>query len=183
MLTFGESLENHGQQSRRAQAAAPVSARAAGHTSPPIPIRGEPTSAPRWEPVSSRHQVATFPSGGIALPFRSGGQGRLSVTEAYVLRKAGVRDTRPSMSATSFRLPDQLMRQLDDIAARRRVTRTEVVCEAIEQYCSSRRGDDLDPLALVERLVDYPGSGQRDRGRRSEHYLREMFGERRRRTG
>jgi hypothetical protein len=77
------------------------------------------------------------------------------------------------------------MLHLDEIAARRHATRSEVVCEAIEEYCANRRGDgDFDPVALVERLVDYPGSGRRDLGRRSEHYLREMFGERRRhRTG
>lgn len=77
------------------------------------------------------------------------------------------------------------MHQLDDIAARRNTTRSEVVCEAIEEYCSSRRQErDLDPVAMVERLVRYEGSAQPDRGRRSEHYLREMFGERRRhRTG
>lgn len=86
------------------------------------------------------------------------------------------------MASTSFRLPDQLMRHLDEIAARRRTTRSEVVCEAIEEYCANQRGEaDRDPVALVEHLVDYPGSGRRDLGRRSEHYLREMFSERRRR--
>ena len=86
------------------------------------------------------------------------------------------------MSLTSFRLPDHLVRRLDEIAARRRATRSAVVCEAIEEYCSSkRRHADLDPVTLVERLVDYPGSGRGDLARRSEHYLREQFGERRRR--
>lgn len=86
------------------------------------------------------------------------------------------------MSLTSLRLPEHLARQLDDIAARRRLTRSAVVREALEQYCAgASAGADLDPVALVERLVDYPGSGRGDLGRRGEDYLRERFDAQRRR--
>jgi Arc/MetJ-type ribon-helix-helix transcriptional regulator len=84
------------------------------------------------------------------------------------------------MSLTSVRLPEHLTQQLDDIAARRRISRSAVVREAIEHYCASPRAD-ADPVVLVERLVDYVGSGQGDLGRHGERYLRERFGERRRR--
>jgi metal-responsive CopG/Arc/MetJ family transcriptional regulator len=86
------------------------------------------------------------------------------------------------MSLTSLRLPDHLVRELDEVAARRRATRSELLREAVEQYCAATRsGEELDPVALVERLVTYQGSGRGDLARRSEQYLREMFRERRRR--
>jgi metal-responsive CopG/Arc/MetJ family transcriptional regulator len=86
------------------------------------------------------------------------------------------------MPLTSIRLPDHLVRDLDEVAARRKTSRSDVVREAVEQYCaSSRTRDELDPVAIVERLVTYPGSGRGDLARRSEAYLRELFGERRRR--
>lgn len=86
------------------------------------------------------------------------------------------------MSLTSLRLPEHLLRLLDDIAERRRVTRSDVVREAVEQYCTAARPTgERDPVALVERLVDYPGSGRGDLAARSEAHLRELFGERRRR--
>ena len=84
------------------------------------------------------------------------------------------------MSLTSMRLPDHLVRELDEIAGRRRTTRSELVREAVEQYCATARSDSGDPVALVDRLVTYKGSGRGDLGRRSEHYLRESFRERRR---
>ena len=85
------------------------------------------------------------------------------------------------MSLTSIRLPDHLLRELDEVAGRRRTTRSELVREAVEQYCATVRSDERDPVALVDRLVTYTGSGRGDLARRSEHYLREIFGERRRR--
>jgi Arc/MetJ-type ribon-helix-helix transcriptional regulator len=86
------------------------------------------------------------------------------------------------MSLTSLRLPEHLTRWLDDIATRRRISRSAVVREALEQYCASGQASaDLDPVALVEQLVDYTGSGRGDLGRHGEQYLRELFGERRRR--
>jgi Arc/MetJ-type ribon-helix-helix transcriptional regulator len=86
------------------------------------------------------------------------------------------------MALTSIRLPEHLARELDEIAARRRTTRSDLVREAVAEYCAVHRGDaDADPLALLERLVTYRGSGKTDLGSRSEEYLRELFGERRRR--
>ena len=60
--------------------------------------------------------------------------------------------------------------------------RVRDVREAVEEYCAGQRArDDADPVALVERLVTYPGSGRGDLAQRSEEYLREMARERRRR--
>ena len=87
-----------------------------------------------------------------------------------------------AMSLTSIRLPDHLVRELDEVAGRRHTTRSDLVREAVEQYCAAlRSGEALDPVALVDSLVTYEGSGRGDLGRRSEYYLREIFGERRRR--
>ena len=93
-----------------------------------------------------------------------------------------LRATRQTMSSTSVRLPDHLVRELDEVAERRRTTRSDLIREAVEQYCvATRSGDEVDPVVLVDRLVTYDGSGRGDLARRSEHYLREIFGERRRR--
>ncbi len=86
------------------------------------------------------------------------------------------------MPLTSIRLPDHLMREVDEVATRRRRTRSEVVREAVAEYCASARADrKIDPGALVERLVTYPGSGCGDLAERSEFYLRALFRARRRR--
>jgi metal-responsive CopG/Arc/MetJ family transcriptional regulator len=86
------------------------------------------------------------------------------------------------MPLTSIRLPDHLARDLDEIASRRRTTRSELVREAVEEYCAGQRTrEDADPVALVERLVTYRGSGKGDLAARSEEYLREIFRDRRRR--
>ena len=87
------------------------------------------------------------------------------------------------MALTSIRLPDHLVRELDEVAARRKATRSELVRDAVEQYCSTARlAKESDPVALVEQLVTYRGSGRGDLARRSEQYLREMFGARRQRS-
>lgn len=87
------------------------------------------------------------------------------------------------MASTSLRLPDHLTRELDEIATKRRTTRSDLIREAVERYCSAARdagGTDL--VELIEQLVTYPGSGVGDLGRRSEVHLREMFRDRRRRS-
>jgi predicted DNA-binding protein len=85
------------------------------------------------------------------------------------------------MALTSIRLSDHLVRLLDDLAARRHLTRSDLVREAVEQYCAAGRDSAArDPVAMVDRLVDYPGSGRGDLASRSEDYLRQMFDERRR---
>jgi metal-responsive CopG/Arc/MetJ family transcriptional regulator len=87
------------------------------------------------------------------------------------------------MLLTSIRLPEALARELDAIATRRRTPRSEVIREAIEQYCATARGASAgDRIALVRQLVTYRGSGRGDLAARSEEYLRERFhGVRRRR--
>ena len=86
------------------------------------------------------------------------------------------------MSLTSIRLPDHVAREVAEIAARRHITRSEVVREAVAHYCAAARAtEEVDPVALVEQLVTYPGSGRGDLARHSEDYLREIFRERRRR--
>lgn len=85
------------------------------------------------------------------------------------------------METTSIRLPDALARELDEIAEDRRITRSELIREAIESYCAASRTEQpADRLALVRRLVDYQGSGRGDLAERSEVYLRALFDERRR---
>jgi len=86
------------------------------------------------------------------------------------------------MALTSIRLPDHLVREIDEVAAQQRVTRSEVVRDAVAQYCTAARSASRrDPVALVEQLVTYPGSRRGDLARRSEDYLREIFRARRRR--
>lgn len=86
------------------------------------------------------------------------------------------------VETTSIRLPDGLARQLDELAAGRRTTRSELIREAIESYCAAARtGQPTDRVALVRRLVDYEGSGRGDLAERSETYLRARFDERRQR--
>lgn len=80
------------------------------------------------------------------------------------------------MSLTTIRLPDHLIRELDEAAERRKTTRSELIREAVTAYCvGARSDDDSDPVALVERLVRYDGSRRGDLGRRSEEHLRERF--------
>jgi metal-responsive CopG/Arc/MetJ family transcriptional regulator len=80
------------------------------------------------------------------------------------------------MSLTTIRFPDHLVRELDEMAGRRKTTRSDLIREAVEAYCATvRTGEDADPVALVDRLVRYDGSGRGDLGRRSEEHLRERF--------
>jgi len=81
----------------------------------------------------------------------------------------------------SLRLPDHLARELDELATSRRTTRSDVIREAIEQYCAAQRaGAAPDRVTLVRRLVTYTGSGRGDLAARSEQHLRRLFRARRR---
>ena len=86
------------------------------------------------------------------------------------------------MELTTVRLPEELARELDRIAEDRRVTRSELVRDALEHYCRGllERGPG-DRLTLVRHLVTYPGSGKGDLSTRGEQYLRERSRARRRR--
>jgi metal-responsive CopG/Arc/MetJ family transcriptional regulator len=82
----------------------------------------------------------------------------------------------------AIRLPDELTRAVDRIAEARRRRRSDVIREAIERYVAEHASDRLgDRLAVLDRLVTYPGSGVRDLGSRSKDHLRKIFDERRRR--
>ena len=85
------------------------------------------------------------------------------------------------MDTTSLRLPRHLSGALDRLAEERGKTRSEIIREAVEEYvAASRAGASGDRVALVRRLVTYPGSGRTDGAARSEEYLRRVFGARRR---
>ncbi len=86
------------------------------------------------------------------------------------------------MAVANIRLPDHLSRELDEIAARKRMTRSMVVREAVAQYCSAVRDDEEDdPFLLIDEAVTYGGSGKGDLASNSEAYLREKLGGRGRR--
>jgi metal-responsive CopG/Arc/MetJ family transcriptional regulator len=85
------------------------------------------------------------------------------------------------MEPTTLRLPEELARAADRIAERRGVTRSEVIREALEEYCREREEHaKRGRAARVEELVRYAGSGVGDLGSRGEAYLRKRFRERRR---
>ncbi len=88
------------------------------------------------------------------------------------------------MAVANIRLPDHLSRELDEIAARRRTTRSTLVREAVAQYCNAVRDEDTeDPFLLLDAEVTYEGSGVGDLSTNSEAYLREkLSGRSRRRT-
>jgi metal-responsive CopG/Arc/MetJ family transcriptional regulator len=87
------------------------------------------------------------------------------------------------MALTTIRLPETLAHSVDEIAKRRQVTRSDVVREALEQYCErTRKSERSSRLELLQRLVSYAGSGVGDLASRSEDHLRERFNARRRRS-
>jgi hypothetical protein len=70
--------------------------------------------------------------------------------------------------------------ELDQLAAERRTTRSEVIRLAVEEFLTkTRQGKSPDRVDLVNRLVTYTGSGQPDLGRNSKKHLQRLFGERR----
>lgn len=80
------------------------------------------------------------------------------------------------VNTTSIRLGEALARTLDRLASRRGVARSTVVRRAIEDYLRRAGGTRAERLgALVDALVDYPGSGVGDLGARGEDYLRRTF--------
>ncbi len=86
------------------------------------------------------------------------------------------------MESTTVRLPDDVTRALDRLAERRQVTRSDIIRQAISEYCEiANRDGEQDRLALLDRLVTYSGSGRGDLATRSEEYLRAIFDERQRR--
>jgi Arc/MetJ-type ribon-helix-helix transcriptional regulator len=85
------------------------------------------------------------------------------------------------MDTTSLRLPQHLADALDRLAEERGSTRSELIREAVEEYVAGTyAGRPGDRVALVRRLVSYPGSGRKDGAARSEEHLRRIFRARRR---
>ena len=86
------------------------------------------------------------------------------------------------MELTTVRLPEELSRSVDEIARRRRVSRSAIVRDALEAYCRrAKEGGHGSRAELLRTLVSYPGSGVGDLGSRSEQHLRERFHAHRRR--
>ena len=87
------------------------------------------------------------------------------------------------MEPTTIRLSAELAEAADRIAERQRVTRSDVIRKALEEYCSKRgKGKPQGRLALLMDLVSYSGSGVGDLASRSEEHLRKRFRGRRRRA-
>jgi Arc/MetJ-type ribon-helix-helix transcriptional regulator len=84
------------------------------------------------------------------------------------------------VETTSIRLPPGLIHAIERAAARRGVSRSTLVREAIEEYL--RGAESAGLVALVDRLVTYPASGLGDLSTRGEEILRERFRGRRRRA-
>lgn len=85
------------------------------------------------------------------------------------------------MAMTSIRLPDDLTQALDEIATRRRSTRSMLIREAVASYCEAvRREEEDDPFLLIEDEPSYGGSGRGDLAENGEAILRERLGGKRR---
>jgi metal-responsive CopG/Arc/MetJ family transcriptional regulator len=86
------------------------------------------------------------------------------------------------MDLTTVRLPENLARSVDEIAKQRQVSRSDVVREALEQYCERAiKAEPRSRVELLSSLIAYEGSGVGDLASRSEEYLRKRFNARRRR--
>lgn len=77
------------------------------------------------------------------------------------------------MQTTSFRLPAPLAERLREAARARGVTTSVIAREALEAWLADLDGPSV--VAEIDALVDYPGSGLGDRGRRGEEILRDRF--------
>lgn len=87
------------------------------------------------------------------------------------------------MDLTTVRLPESLARSIDEIAKQRHVSRSDVVREALEQYCErASKAETLSRVELLRSLVSYNGSGVGDLASRGEDHLRKRFNARRRRS-
>jgi metal-responsive CopG/Arc/MetJ family transcriptional regulator len=85
------------------------------------------------------------------------------------------------MDLTTVRLPENLARSVDEIAKQRQVSRSDVVREALEQYCErAGSAENFSRVELLKSLVQYEGSGVGDLASRSEEHLRKRFNARRR---
>jgi Arc/MetJ-type ribon-helix-helix transcriptional regulator len=77
----------------------------------------------------------------------------------------------------SLRLPDDLARRLDRLAAKRRTERSLVVREAIHAYVAAEAATRSGrPFDLVADLAGSVRGGPPDLGRRHREYLKERLG-------
>ena len=81
------------------------------------------------------------------------------------------------METSSFRLPPELIEEIEVVARRRGVTRTEIVRAAVARYLAEAgSAPHLTRLeALDALLADHPGTGRRETAERGEVLLRERF--------
>ncbi len=70
----------------------------------------------------------------------------------------------------SLRLPEQLVREIDREAGRRRKTRSELVREVLERHIRNGAREE-PPWSRVEDLVGSLAGGPRDLGARHRAYL------------
>jgi hypothetical protein len=84
------------------------------------------------------------------------------------------------MPIKTYRIPDELEQGLERTAAKRGVSRTLLVREALTQYLASSATEEPTLVELIDRVAPPRGSGVGDLAARSEHYLRKKLGGRRR---
>lgn len=93
-----------------------------------------------------------------------------------VLQLPRRRNTIASMDTVSYRLPEELIGDVDRIAERRGVTRSDIVREALAEYVGRAREAPRSRLEILDEiLADEPGTGVSDLAERAEEYLRESF--------
>ncbi len=80
----------------------------------------------------------------------------------------------------SLRLPEPLLKRIDQEARKRRVRRSDLVREALELFLNHEAGVMNDrPYDRVRDLVGSLSGGPPDLGERHREYLRDVIGERR----
>ena len=85
------------------------------------------------------------------------------------------------MDTASFRLPPEIVREVERLAARRGQPKSEIVREALQRYLAREAAPSRRTLVeLADSLVTYPATGPADLATRSEEILREKFHARRR---
>ena len=76
----------------------------------------------------------------------------------------------------SIRLPDDLKSRLEALAEKRKVTKSDIVKEAIQEYLE-RQEDKTDPYRLGEDLFGKHGSGAGNLSQEYKYKVREKIHE------
>lgn len=80
----------------------------------------------------------------------------------------------------SLRLPEPLLRRIDQQARRRRVRRSDLVREALEAFLDQKTGVINDrPYDRIRDLAGSVSGGPPDLAERHREYLRDLIGDRR----